>query len=143
MSLRDGQQKMSKSDPSDMSKILLSDTDDRIRHKIRQAKTDSIEGISYDPIVRPDVSNLVKIYACLAGCTVDNVVVRYATSTSRLFKEALAERICVMVAPIRTEIARLHQDKGYVHRLLHSGAQRARHRATHTLEQVHKIMGFR
>ena len=144
MSLRDGTKKMSKSDPSDQSRINLTDDADTIAAKIRKAKTDpeplpeSIEGLKD----RPEARNLVNIYAALAGHTVDQVVRDFAGAQFGTFKPALADLAVAKLSPITTEMNRLMADPAEIDRILGDGADRADAIARPILEQVYDITGM-
>ncbi|MBL9056923.1 MAG: tryptophan--tRNA ligase [Rhodobacteraceae bacterium] len=144
MSLRDGTKKMSKSDPSDQSRINLTDTADMIAAKIRKAKTDpeplpeTVEGLKD----RPDARNLVNIYAGLSDLTVDQVVAQFAGAQFGTFKPALADLAVAKLTPITTEMNRLMQDPAEIDRILGAGADRADAIARPILEQVYDITGM-
>ncbi|WP_128514468.1 tryptophan--tRNA ligase [Tabrizicola thermarum] len=144
MSLRDGTKKMSKSDPSDQSRINLTDSADTIAAKIRKAKTDpdplpeSVEGLKD----RPEARNLVNIYAALAGHTVEQVIRDFAGAQFGTFKPALADLAVAKLSPITTEMNRLMADPGEIDRILADGADRADAIARPILEQVFDITGM-
>ncbi|TPX67653.1 tryptophan---tRNA ligase [Spizellomyces sp. 'palustris'] len=142
MSLRAPTSKMSKSDPSDASRINLDDTPDQIRSKIRKATVDSSIGITYDPINRPGVANLINIYSSFSKEEVAQVAARFATSGNKDFKEAVAERVIEGLKPIREELLRLRKDMGFVEGILSEGEERARHLASRTLRDVQKVIGL-
>jgi tryptophanyl-tRNA synthetase len=127
MSLRDGSAKMSKSDPSDMSRINLIDDNDTIGQKIRKAKTDP-EPLPEDAAAlngRPEAKNLVTIYAAVTGETVDKVLARFAGQGFGAFKPALADALIVLLAPIRARLEELRRDPAELDRILEDGASRA------------------
>lgn len=144
MSLRDGTKKMSKSDPSDMSRINLRDDADAIAQKIRKARTDP------DPLPesyaelesRPEARNLVNIYAALAGEDRDTVVATFAGKPFSEFKPALAELAVTHLAPITARIAELLADPEEIDRILGHGAERAAAIADPLLERTKEIVGF-
>jgi len=144
MSLRDGTKKMSKSDPSDQSRINLTDDADQIAAKIRKAKTDSeplpetVEGLKD----RPDARNLVNIYAALAGHTVEQVIADFAGAQFGTFKPALADLAVAKLAPITTEMNRLMKDPAEIDRILGQGADRAEAIARPIVDQVYDIVGM-
>jgi len=127
MSLRDGQSKMSKSDPSDMSRIQLTDSDDVIGQKIRKAKTDAEplpdNGEALDG--RPEARNLVGIYAAVTGESVEQVLARFAGQGFGAFKPAVADALIALIAPIRRRLEELRQDPQELDRILAEGASRA------------------
>jgi tryptophanyl-tRNA synthetase len=144
MSLRDGSSKMSKSDPSDMSRINLTDDADTIAKKIRKAKTDpeplpsEVAGLEG----RPEARNLVNIYAALADMSVDQVMADVGGRPFSEFKPMLADLAVDRIAPISTEMARLMQDLSEIDRILADGAARARAIAAPILRQTYEIMGM-
>jgi tryptophanyl-tRNA synthetase len=127
MSLRDGSVKMSKSDPSEMSRIHLTDSDDEIAQKIRKARTDP-EPLPADPAGlegRAEAKNLVGIYAAVTGETVEQVLTRFAGQGFGAFKPALADVLVGLVAPIRQRLDALRKDPAELDRILADGAERA------------------
>jgi tryptophanyl-tRNA synthetase len=144
MSLRDGTKKMSKSDPSDQSRINLTDDADTIAKKIRKAKTDpeplppTLDGLK----TRPEARNLVNIYAALADMTPDQVIAEHAGAPFGTFKPALADLAVARLAPITAEMTRLMQDPGEIDRILGAGADRAEALARPVLDQVYDITGM-
>ena len=144
MSLRDGSKKMSKSDPSDASRINLTDDADAIAKKIRKAKTDpeplpdSVEGLKD----RPEARNLVNIYAALAGHTAAQVIRDFAGAQFGTFKPALADLAVAKLEPISSEMKRLMDDPAEIDRILGNGAARADAIARPIVEQAYEIMGM-
>jgi tryptophanyl-tRNA synthetase len=144
MSLRDGTKKMSKSDPSDQSRINLTDDADTIAAKIRKAKSDSdalpgdLDGLKD----RPDARNLVNIYAALADMTPAQVVTEYAGAQFGRFKPALADLAVAKLAPITTRMTHLMQDTAEIDRILGEGADRADAIARPIVDQVYDIVGM-
>jgi tryptophanyl-tRNA synthetase len=144
MSLRDGTKKMSKSDPSDLSRINLTDSADDIAKKIRKAKTDA-DGLPSEAKGlegRPEAENLVGIYAALAGQSTAEVLGQYGGGQFSAFKNALAELAVLKLAPIAGEMNRLLADPGYVDAVLKDGSERARAIAQPVMRDVRQIMGF-
>jgi tryptophanyl-tRNA synthetase len=144
MSLRDGSKKMSKSDPSDMSRINLTDDADAIAKKIRKAKTDPDPlPETYDDLSeRPEARNLVNIYAAMSGKTPQEVVTEFSGQQFGTFKPALADLAVDKLAPISTEMSRLMQDTAEIDRILGRGAERAREIAAPILKQTYDIVGM-
>jgi tryptophanyl-tRNA synthetase len=144
MSLRDGTKKMSKSDPSDYSRINLTDDADAIAQKIRRAKTDPLPmpDTLEDAVKRPDADNLLGIYAALADQEKDAVVAQFAGKQFSDFKTALTELAVAKLGPIGSEMQRLMKDPGHVDGVLHNGAQRARAIAAPILDEVYRAVGF-
>ncbi|MCT8998869.1 tryptophan--tRNA ligase [Chelativorans intermedius] len=144
MSLRDGTKKMSKSDPSDLSRINLSDDADTIARKIRKAKTDpeplpgDLEGLAG----RPEAENLIGIYAALAGVAREQVVAEFGGRQFSEFKPALAELAVEKLAPINAEMRRISADPAYVDSVLRDGGERAGALAEATMKKVHEIVGL-
>ncbi|MBK6466580.1 MAG: tryptophan--tRNA ligase [Rhodobacter sp.] len=144
MSLRDGTKKMSKSDPSDQSRINLTDDADTIAGKIRKAKTDAAPlpdtaGALRD---RPEARNLVSIYAALAGHTVDQVIADFAGAQFGSFKPALADLAVAKLSPITTEMNRLMKDPAEIDRILGHGADRAEAISRPIVDRVYDITGM-
>jgi tryptophanyl-tRNA synthetase len=144
MSLRDGTKKMSKSDPSDMTRINLTDDADAILQKIKKATTDpnplpeSKEGLAG----RAEVENLVGIYAAVTGRSVDDVLAEFAGKGFGVFKPALAEALAAKLAPIATEMRRLNADPAGLDAILKDGAARARAIAQPVMAEVRERVGF-
>ena len=127
MSLRDGKAKMSKSDPSDMSRVNLTDSDDEIAQKIRKAKTDP-EPLPEDPSTldgRPEAKNLVGIYAAIADESVEQVLASFAGQGFGAFKPALADALIDLISPIRARLDELRREPDELDRILAEGAARA------------------
>ncbi len=144
MSLRDGTKKMSKSDPSDMSRINLTDDADTIAQKIRKARTDpdplplDVEGLEG----RAEAANLVNIYAALSDSTPEAVLREVGGMQFSQFKPKLAELAVGKLSPISAEMARLMQDETEIDRLLARGAERARAIADPILRRTYEIVGM-
>ncbi len=144
MSLRDGSKKMSKSDPSDMSRINMTDDADTIAKKIRKARTDpdalpseaaGLEG-------RPEARNLVSIYAALADTSIDAALQQVGGKQFSQFKPMLAELAVEKLAPIAAEMKRLMQDPGHLDAVLADGATRAHRIAAPIMERTLDIVGM-
>ena len=144
MSLRDGSKKMSKSDPSDQSRITFTDTADEISKKIRRAKTDpeplpsDIDGLEG----RPEASNLVGIYAALAGVTSNDVIQEFGGRGFGDFKPALADLAIDKLAPISDEMRKLMADPAHIDSILADGAVRARAMTDPILREINEIVGL-
>jgi tryptophanyl-tRNA synthetase len=144
MSLRDGSSKMSKTDPSDMSRINLTDSDDEIAQKIRKAKTDP-EPLPTDPAEldgRPEAKNLVGIYGAITGESVEQVLDRFAGQGFGSFKPALADALVGLIAPLRTRLEQFRADPGELDRILAAGAERASEMAAPTLAAAYRAVGL-
>ncbi len=144
MSLRDGTKKMSKSDPSDLSRLNLTDDADTIAKKIRKAKTDAEPLPSEKDGLkgRPEADNLTGIYAALSGETVEKVLAQYGDGQFSVFKNALADLAVAKLGPVGGEIQRLQGDRAYVESVLKDGSERARAIAAPIVKQVREIVGF-
>jgi len=141
MSLRDGTKKMSKSDPSDYSRITLTDDADTIAKKIRKATSDSEATIAYDE-KRPEVANLLTIFAALSDSTPQKIADQYATGGTGNFKNALADLAVEKLAPITTRMRELMQDETTLNALLKRGAEAANGIARPILKQTMQRVGF-
>lgn len=144
MSLRDGSAKMSKSDPSDNSRINLTDDADAIAQKIRKAKTDPepLPETLEDLKLRPEADNLVGIYGALAELTKAQVLAEFGGKGFGTFKPALADLAVAKLGPVSDRMRRLLADPAEIDRVLAAGAERAREVAAPTLDDVKKIVGF-
>ena len=144
MSLRDGSKKMSKSDPSDASRINLTDDADTIAQKFRKARTDAaplpdtVAGLKD----RPEARNLVNIYAALADTSADKVVADFTGQGFGAFKPALADLAVARLAPIADEMKRLMADPAEIDRILGDGAERANAIAEPILNRTYDIVGM-
>ncbi|MCE2950674.1 MAG: tryptophan--tRNA ligase [Alphaproteobacteria bacterium] len=144
MSLRDGNKKMSKSDPSDFSRINLRDDTDLIVQKIKKARTDA-EPLpdNFDQLAdRPEARNLITIYASLQGQTPQKVCETFSGQLFSIFKPALTELVIEKLEPISHRINELLSDKGELARHLKKGAERAEELASPTLRNAQNIFGF-
>ena len=144
MSLRDGSKKMSKSDPSDMSRINLSDDPDEVMKKVKKAKTDpeplpserdGLEG-------RAEALNLVTIYAALTDRSVDDVLAEHGGQGFGAFKPALGEVLIETLRPISARFNQLLEDREALDAILARGAARARDRAAPTLAATYQALGL-
>ena len=144
MSLRDGSKKMSKSDPSDASRINLTDDADTIARKIRKARTDQ------DPIPdspdgledRPEVANLVGIYAAFSGTDTQGVLDQFAGQGFGAFKPALADLVVAKLGPVTDLMNRYLADPEEIDRILARGSERAREVSTPIMAEVRDVIGF-
>ena len=144
MSLRDGSAKMSKSDPSEQSRVGLTDSDEAIAQKIRKAKTDP-EPLPDDPALlegRPEAKNLVGILAALSGESVEAVLARFAGQGFGALKPALADVVIATVAPIRGRLDELRRDEAAIDAFLARGAEQARELAAPTLAAAYQAVGL-
>ena len=144
MSLRDGSAKMSKSDPSDMSRVNLKDDDDTIAQKFRKAKTDP-EPLpdSFGALEnRPEAKNLVTIFAALADRDPQSVLEEFAGKGFGAFKPALADLAIAVLGPIRDRLERLHNSRDLVEAELKKGAEKAQALAAPTLRAAQEAVGL-
>ena len=144
MSLRDGTKKMSKSDPSDLSRINLIDDEETIGKKIRKAKTDSdglpseLKGLEG----RPEADNLVGIYAALAGLSKEGVLAEFGGRQFSDLKSSLADLAVAKLSPITHEMRRLVADPAYIDSILRDGGERAGAIAEQNMRHVRDIIGW-
>ena len=144
MSLRDGTKKMSKSDPSDMSRLNMTDNTDALAKKIKKAKTDAdplpdnLEGLTG----RPEARNLVNIYAALNDTTPQKVIDEFAGQQFGNFKPKLADLVVAKLSPISSEMSRLMNEPGEIDKILMSGAHRGRELAVPILQKTYDIVGM-
>ena len=145
MSLRDGNKKMSKSDPSDFSRILLTDDDDTISAKIRKAKSDSelIPSSKDDLQNKPECLNLINILAATTNQSVDQVLGNYAGKEYSSLKKDLADSLIQVISPIRGEINNLLNNRDELNMILADGTEKATAIANPIIEEVYKIIGFK
>jgi tryptophanyl-tRNA synthetase len=144
MSLRDGTAKMSKSDPSDMSRINLTDDADTIMQKVKKAKTDP-EPLPSDKAGlegRAEAANLVGIYAAMAGTSLDAVLGTFGGQGFGQFKPALGELLVAKLAPINARFIELRADRAALDAVLRDGAARARALAAPTLDAAYAALGL-
>ncbi len=144
MSLRDGTKKMSKSDPSDLSRINLTDDADTIARKIQKAKTDP-DALPSEPEGlkgRPEADNLVGIFAALTGQSVAAVLAEHGGAQFSGFKKALADAAVARLAPITAETVRMMQDPAGIDRILADGSARARAIAQPIMAEVKDVVGL-
>jgi tryptophanyl-tRNA synthetase len=144
MSLRDGKAKMSKSDPSDYSRINLTDDADTISQKIRKARTDPepLPATLEELKARPEAENLVGVYAALAGVSSEAVLGEFAGQGFGVFKPKLADLAVSVMGPVGAEMRRLLGDPAEIDRILAAGGERCRDEAAPTIAEMKKIVGF-
>jgi len=144
MSLRDGSAKMSKSDPSDMSRINLTDSDDLIAQKIRKARTDPapLPETVEDLAARPEARNLVGIFAAMTGQSVEAVLAAHAGQGFGAFKPALADAAIALLAPLRERLIALRKDPAAIDAYLAAGAERAVILAAPTRAAAYRAVGL-
>ena len=135
---------MSKSDPSDLSRINLKDTKDEIINKIKKAKTDN------DPMPvdennlnkRPEIENLLSIYSSLSNQNLKNTIDQFSGKNFSEFKNDLAEIVVAKISPISEEIKRLEKDPQFIDNILLNGSEKAEKMAKLKVEKLKKIIGF-
>ena len=144
MSLKDGTKKMSKSDPSDLSRINLTDTENEIINKIKKAKTDtnpfptSIDNLKS----RPEIENLIGIYSSLSGTKIEDLLNKFKGQNFSLFKENLSELLIKKISPISKEINKLNKDISYIDQVLKEGSEKANELSSKKIEDIKKKFGF-
>ena len=145
MSLRDGTKKMSKSDISEYSRIMLNDSSDQIIQKIKKAKTDPLPlpSFSNNFSKRPEVFNLLSIFAALNDISTENATRQYEGKEFSLFKKDLADIIIEKINPIGKEINRLMDDKLYLDAILKDGKNKAIVEADSVLTKVYDVVGLK
>ena len=144
MSLKDGLKKMSKSEPSDLSRINLTDEKDKIINKIKKAKTDTLPMPSnFEELNnRPEAKNLLGIYSSLSGTTLDKSINEFSGKNFSVFKENLSQLIVDKIIPISTEIRKLLKDENYLDTILLDGSDKASTIASKKVSKIHEIVGF-
>ena len=144
MSLKDGKKKMSKSDPSELSRINLTDTEPEIINKIKKAKTDTspfptnINNLK----TRPEIENLIGIYSSLSEQKIDLLFNQFKDKNFSFFKEKLSEVIVEKISPISKEIKKLNQDPSYIDQVLRDGSEKAYDLSSKKIQDIKKKFGF-
>jgi len=144
MSLRDGTKKMSKSDPSDYSRIMLSDDLDSVVQKIKKAKTDAypLPSTLDEAKKRPEALNLITIFAALNNASTDSIIETYAGREFSSFKKDLADLSVEKINPISSEIKKLMEDQSYLDKIMKKGKEKAILVAEPVIRKVYDIIGF-
>ena len=144
MSLRDGSKKMSKSDPSEYSRILMTDSSDQIKQKIKKAKTDSLKmpNSNKETESRLEINNLINIYCACSLVDKEKIIERYSSKEISLFKNDLADIVISTVDPISKKAKEFLSDKKYLNEVLKTGAIRARQISQKTLSDLYAIIGM-
>ena len=142
MSLTDGTKKMSKSDPSELSRINLLDPPDEITKKIKKCKTDPVRGLEFDNPERPECNNLLTLYMLLSGKTKQEVATECQDMGWGKFKPLLTETTINALKPIQEKYQAVMNDKGYLESVLREGREKAEAVAQKTLGQVKAALGF-
>ena len=144
MSLKDGEKKMSKSEPSDLSRINLTDEKIQIINKIKKAKTDplpipkNIEELNQ----RPEAKNLMSILSSLTDTSLEKSIDKFSGKNFSEFKENLSQVVVDKIGPISTEIKRLIKEESYIDKILSEGSEKANEIASKKIKEIHKIVGF-
>jgi tryptophanyl-tRNA synthetase len=142
MSLTDGTRKMSKSDPSDLSRINLLDPPELIQHKIKRCKTDPIRGLVFDDADRPECNNLLNLYMILSNQTKEAVAAECAEMGWGNFKPLLADAAIATLQPIQEKYQAIMADEGYLQSVLKDGREKAGAIANQTLAKVKAALGY-
>ena len=144
MSLKDGMKKMSKSDPSDLSRINLTDEKDEIYNKIKRAKTDTkpMPMDIKDLVERPEAENLLGIYSSLRNQKLENSINDFKGKQFSEFKEKLSEALIEKIEPISKDVKRLLNDEKYLDQILLKGSEKADKIASKKVEEIKKLVGF-
>ena len=144
MSLKDGTKKMSKSDPSDLSRINLTDKKDEIVNKIKKAKTDNSALPSDDKKLneRPEVENLLGIYSSLSNQKLSDSINEFGGKNFSQFKQKLSDLVVEKISPISDEINKLKKDNNFIDKILEDGAEKADKITSKKVKEMKKIIGF-
>ncbi len=142
MSLTDGTRKMSKSDPSELSRINILDSPDEIQRKIKKCKTDPVRGLEFDHPDRPECTNLLTLYMLLSGKTKAEVAEECKDMGWGQFKPLLVETTIEALKPIQQNYHDIMGDRAYLESVLHEGREQAEIVANATLERVKAAMGY-
>ena len=154
MSLKDGKKKMSKSDPSDLSRINLTDNKDQIVNKIKKAKTDSSVIMGEEVLdetgkfskeiinQRPEACNLLQIFSAISEASIKETLKNFEGKEFRLLKDALAEALIKKIFPIGNEVRKMLNEENYLTEVLEEGAQKAKEQAEENLKEIKNIIGF-
>lgn len=142
MSLTDGTRKMSKSDPSELSRINLLDTPEEIKKKIKRCKTDPMRGLEFDNPERPECHNLLGLYSLLSGKPKEEVAVECQDMGWGQFKPLLTDTTIAALQPIQEKYDEIMRDRAYLESVLRDGREKAEAVANDTLTRVKKAMGF-
>lgn len=142
MSLTDGTKKMSKSDPSEQSRISLLDPPEAIARKIKRCKTDPVRGLEFDNLERPECHNLLSLYMLLSGQTKEAVAAACQEMGWGQFKPLLTETVIAALKPIQDKYQEIIGDRPYLESVLREGRQKAEAIAVSTLAEVKAALGY-
>jgi tryptophanyl-tRNA synthetase len=133
---------MSKSEPSELSRINLLDSPDAIAKKIKRCKTDLVMGLTFDDPARPECNNLLTLYMLLSGKTKEAVAAECHEMNWGQFKPLLTETAINALKPIQEKYQAVMDDKGYLESVLRQGREKAEEIANQTLAQVKAALGY-
>ncbi|KAL7423013.1 Tryptophan--tRNA ligase, mitochondrial [Cryptotrichosporon argae] len=142
LSLRDPSSKMSKSAPNPASRISITDAPSMIRQKLRGAVTDSLPGVSYDPVTRPGVANLLSIWSALDGREPGALAAEAEGWGMGRLKDAVADVVVAALEGVRSEYERISKDDAYLSAVAAQGRARAREKAAETMDEVRRVVGL-
>ncbi len=142
MSLTDGTRKMSKSDPSELSRINILDSPEEIQKKIKRCKTDPVKGLTFDDPERPECNNLLTLYMLLSGKSKEEVATECQDMGWGQFKPLLADTAVAALKPIQDKYKEVMEDKGYLESVLRDGREKAEAIASDTLAKVKAALGY-
>lgn len=142
MSLSDGSKKMSKSDPSDLSRINLLDPPDQIQYKLKRCKTDSVRGLWFGDADRPECNNLLGLYMILSNQSKAAVAAECQEMGWGQFKPLLTETVVAALQPIQARYHEIMADSGYLESVLRQGREKAEAIAIPTLAKVKAALGY-
>jgi tryptophanyl-tRNA synthetase len=142
MSLTDGTRKMSKSDPSELSRINLLDPPDQIANKVKRCKTDPVRGLTFDDPERPECNNLLTLYMLLSSKTKEEVAAECEDMGWGQFKPLFTETAINALKPIQEKYQQIMDDKGYLESVLRDGREKAESIANQTLRDVKAALGY-
>ena len=144
MSLKDGKKKMSKSDPSDLSRINLTDDKDKIINKIKKSKTDTMPMPNEEENLkdRPEVLNLLEIYSSLSNSSIEKSKKEFSGKNFSDFKDKLSSHLVEKIEPISKEIKKLLNEEKHLDAILLGGTEKANKYASIKVKEMKKIIGF-
>ena len=141
-SLRDPEKKMSKSDPDWRSCVFVSDTPDVVAEKIKKAVTDLQDGVTFDPVDRPGLANLITLHCGFSGLTPEEVCQQVGGMKSGQYKKVVTEVVNEGLKPIREKISYYESNKDHLEAVLDKGADKARFLAAETMDSVRRLVGL-
>ena len=141
-SLRDPEKKMSKSDPDWRSCVFVNDTPDVVAKKIKKAVTDLQDGVTFDPVDRPGLANLITLHCGFSGLTPEEVCQQVGGMKSGQYKKVVTEVVNEGLKPIREKISYYESNKDHLEAVLDKGANKARFLAAETMDSVRRLVGL-